>query len=155
MHYLCGFSTREVSWVKTEFRGGTKLWLRRPLSDEFLRYAARDVYAINLLFDHFTGKNYIDHHRLIDQSRRYITMWDERPNPSNGMKNHSLLPLGILDWSFAFCKECKSCHRSLPSECYSNTGWKLAEKRQCWVCRALSVKENLQTQWNRDDDDYF
>lgn len=36
------------------------LWLQRPLPKEYLHYAARDMYAINLLFEHFKEVNYIN-----------------------------------------------------------------------------------------------
>jgi len=124
------------------------MWLKRPLPDKYLLYAARDAYAIGLLFEYFTKENYIND-RLEDQSERYITLWkNERPESPDRFKNNPLLPLGILDASSTrFTKPCKFCHRDFPSNCYSKAGWRLTAKRQCLVCRALSVKENHERQW--------
>ena len=132
------------------------LWLKRPLPKEYLLYAARDVYAISLLLKHFKEVNYINpYYDLSDKSQRYITMWrDGRPRSCDQFSSHALLPLGILDPPCGRkLKPCKSCNHHLSSECFSKAGWENARKRRCWVCRALAVKSNLETQWAQDEDE--
>jgi len=131
-------------------------WLKRPLPEEYLCYAARDVYFIGRLYNHFRQGSYISD-GLLDKSYRYVTIWrDAKPESTDDFRCHGLLPLGILDYhSHALTRSCMGCRRDLPEGAYSKSAWKGMSKRQCWVCRAISVRQTLHQGWDREVDDYY
>lgn len=131
-------------------------WLKRPLPEEYLCYAARDVYLIGQLYNHFRQGSYISD-GLLDKSYRYVTIWrDAKPEVTDDFRCHGLLPLGILDYhSHALTRSCMGCRRDLPQGAYSKNAWKGMSKRQCWVCRAISVRQNLHQGWDQEVDDYY
>jgi len=122
-------------------------WLIRPLSEQYLRYSSRDAYLISMLYAHFKERGYINNHRLSTQSARYVSIFQgARPLVTDIFHRHCLLPLHILDYNgSAETRPCISCRRSLPQTAYPPQGWKTPSKRQCWVCRAVSVKSNMTT----------
>jgi len=122
-------------------------WLIRPLSEQYLRYSSRDAYLISMLYAHFKERGYTNNHRLSTQSARYVSIFQgARPVVTDIFHRHCLLPLHILDYNgSAETRPCISCRRSLPQTAYPPQGWKTPSKRQCWVCRAVSVKSNMTT----------
>lgn len=126
-------------------------WLNRPLSREQLHYAAFDVCCIGKVYELFTAKGYLAG-ETADQNMRYISMWkDAQPKMLDVYKNHPLLPLEILDQpSDYYKKPCIICERDLSESSYSKVAWTSASKQQCWVCRALTVKNNKRIQRERD-----
>lgn len=130
-----------------------KLWLKRPLSEEYLRYAARDVYLIGLLYNHFETNGYISG-QLSAQSDRYVAIWeDAKPGQRDVYRNHGLLPLQVFDCSDGPMRSCMGCQRNLPRAAYSQTAWGKPNQRRCWVCRAIYRKPGKAHSY--DDDDLF
>lgn len=131
-------------------------WLKRPLPEEYLCYAARDVYFIGRLYNHFRQGSYISD-GLPDKSYRYVTIWrDAKPEAKDDFRCHGLLPLGVLDYhSHALTRSCVGCRRDLPEGAYSKSAWRGMSKRQCWVCRAISVKQTLHRDWDREVDERY
>ena len=127
-------------------------WLQRPLPEEYLRYAVRDVYFMGLLYNHFKDEGYITS-QLSAQSDRYVGIWqDAKPNKTDEYKGHALLPLQILDYSYGPVRSCVCCQRNLPRAAYSNTTWGGSKQRRCWVCRAIYLK--IKAHSYDDSDDY-
>jgi len=131
-------------------------WLLRPLPEAYVAYASADASLIHCLFNKFTELGYITS-TLQSQSYTYVSMWKGNQPSSNGTRTgHPLLPLGILDHTSTYdlSKPCTVCSLSLPRTAFSKRSWDSPNDRKCWVCRALSVKSNRESQWN-DDDDYW
>ncbi|KAF5366415.1 hypothetical protein D9758_009777 [Tetrapyrgos nigripes] len=57
-------------------------WLQRPLSAQYLSYAAQDVYIIGIIYDHFLKKRLVGT-ELPEQSARYVSIW-ENDQPLQG-----------------------------------------------------------------------
>jgi len=107
-------------------------WMERPLSPEYLNYAAKDARLIHVLFDTFTAAGWT---KLLssDESMRYVTFHKHQPKGEDQYKNHSLLPLGILNPP---SRKCVGCERQLPFECFANT----KSGGCCYVCMAITKK---------------
>ncbi|KAJ8462612.1 hypothetical protein ONZ45_g17874 [Pleurotus djamor] len=75
-------------------------WLDRPLSQEYLNYAANDVRLIELLYHKLSEESFIyDVDELAITSQRYLGVWNgERTALDDKFTQHSLLPLNIVDY---------------------------------------------------------
>lgn len=127
-------------------------WMNRPLPESYIEYAATDIKLITRLYADFVSKGYIEESELIDQSERYISLHrSSLPPPGSG---HCLLPLGILSppSTYRSALTCGTCARSLSPDCFSQTARNSGGKRNCWVCRALSVRQSAMH--NRSDWDF-
>ncbi len=131
-------------------------WAKRPLADEYLRYAARDVHHIELLYNHFKKEEYIND-QLLAKSAHYVAIWkDAKPHQTDEFRSHPLLPLNILDCHVqAQTRSCVGCRRNLPQMAFSKAAWKEMSKRQCWVCRAINVRNEMHRDWDRDEDNDY
>jgi len=130
-------------------------WLKRPLPEEYLRYAVRDVYFMGLLYNHFKEEGYITS-QLSEQSDRYVGIWqDAKPKKTDEYRSHALLPLQILDYRYGYgpVRSCIGCQRNLPHTAYSNTAWGGLKRRRCWACRAIYLKIKANNAPSYDDDD--
>lgn len=108
-------------------------WMQRPLSPEYLDYAARDARLIHVLFDTFTIAGWTELLSL-DESMRYVTLHKQsQPKGDDQYKSHPLLPLGILN---PVCRNCVGCERQLPFESFANT----YSGTQCYVCSAITKR---------------
>jgi len=105
--------------------------MERPLSPEYLNYAAKDARLIHILFDSFTAAGWTKLLSL-EESMRYVTFHKHsQPKGEDQYKNHSLLPLGILNPLF---RKCIGCERQLPFESFATTD----SGGQCYVCTAIT-----------------
>ena len=108
-------------------------WMERPLSPEYLDYAARDARLIHVLFETFTTAGWTELLTL-DESMRYVTLHKHsQPKDDDHYKSHSLLPLGILN---PLSRKCVGCERQLPFESFANTN----SGGQCYVCMAITKR---------------
>lgn len=106
-------------------------WMERPLSPEYLNYASRDARLIHILFDTFTTAGWTKLLSL-EESMRYVTFHKySQPKAEDQYRNHSLLPLGILNPPF---RKCVGCERQLPFESFAMTH----SGRQCYVCTVIT-----------------
>ncbi|KAF5381895.1 hypothetical protein D9757_007596 [Collybiopsis confluens] len=120
------------------------LWLSRPLSPEYLQYAAHDVEIIDALYSHFLQAGYIDSD-LPSQSQRYVSIWsDHPPKPDDIYRSHPLLPLDILTSTNPLTSHtvlCVGCARHLTLSSFpkkeQNTHMHKRTQRHCWVCMAV------------------
>jgi exonuclease 3'-5' domain-containing protein 1 len=110
-------------------------WMERPLSREYLDYAASDARLIHALFDAFTTTGWT---KLLspEESMRYVTFHKHaQPKGGDEYKSHSLLPLGILNPPL---RKCVGCQRELPFGAFAFA--KADSGRQCFVCRAITTR---------------
>ncbi|KAK7047626.1 hypothetical protein VNI00_006394 [Paramarasmius palmivorus] len=130
-------------------------WMARPLPEQYIQYAITDARLIDILYDEFKRCGYIDG-VLSQQSMRYITLWKSRqPRMQDTHLAHPLLPLGVLENpEYYICRTCNTCQRELSQDDFSKTGWRIAQKRVCWVCLAVTKRENMQRDWDREAYDY-
>lgn len=108
-------------------------WLKRPLSQAYLSYAATDIHLMGLLYDHFSVKGYIHMSEHFAQSMRYIELWkDEKPVDRDPYKGHPLLPLEILALpSDSIKRVCSGCKRHLSQASFHK------KKIRCRICDIL------------------
>jgi len=133
---------------------GHSLWKTRPLPQHLVNYAARDVTVIARIFKHFQAQNYLQP-QLSEQSARYIQIHHPRiPQEGDGYTGNSFMPLDILSVPTGMTLICNCCRRSLSYRCFSATGQRLVKQRNCWVCRAVKIKES-QENYDFDRDDYY
>lgn len=105
--------------------------MERPLSPEYLNYASGDACLIHILFDTFTTAGWTKLLSL-EESMRYVTFHKySQPKAEDQYKQHSLLPLGILNPPF---RKCVGCERQLPFESFAMTH----SGRQCYVCTVIT-----------------
>ncbi len=125
--------------------------MQRPLTDEYLEYAASDVLLIHALYNHFIENKFIDLATLPSQSMRYVSMWrNNQPKSDDIYAGHPLLPLGILREPSSPTAECIHCKRTLSQDAISSK-----EYSNCWVCRAITIIVRLRQRWEREDDAYY
>jgi len=141
VHNLAGLERCLTEHQCVKAKGGSNLrpkvdhqsWMERPLSLEYLDYAARDARLIHLLFETFTTAGWT---KLLssEESMRYVTFHKySQPKNEDQYMNHSLLPLGILNPPM---RTCSGCERRLPFEAFARTN----SGRQCYVCRAITKR---------------
>ncbi|KAK0444095.1 ribonuclease H-like domain-containing protein [Armillaria borealis] len=118
-----------------------KRWLERPLSQEQLGYAAKDVRLIGRIYEHFKAQNYLTEN-LPEQSERYVTHWEARqPEKDRYFNSHCLLPLDIIDYDARRpTKRCDGCERLLAVQCFPRETTS-SEGIYCWVCNAVLRKK--------------
>jgi exonuclease 3'-5' domain-containing protein 1 len=117
--------------------------MRRPLEVSYLRHAVRDVEVIHQIYDLFSARGYL-YPELAEDSMKYVSIWeDARPKKYDCFRNNGFLPLGIIDrtWS-SETGRCMSCMRCLPKGYFSESKWRIVAKRQCFVCRAVAIRNN-------------
>jgi len=131
-------------------------WKMRPLPQQLINYAARDVVLIARIFKRFEENNYLPRVLLFEQSRRYIQIHHNTiPRTGDRYKEHCFLLLDILNEPpLGRTLTCNCCGRSLShGDCFSAAGQRLVKQRNCWVCRAVKVRGSA---WRdrREDSDY-
>jgi len=120
-------------------------WRVRPIDSQLLRYAARDLQLIDLLYSRMKNERYI-RSDLAEVSKRYVEIWIGGYPPAS--TKHSLLPLNILTPSQPVSQlvveiRCESCLRHLPLNCYTNIGLHDMVGNRCFVCRAYEKRSQF------------
>ena len=129
-------------------------WARRPLAKTYQDYAAQDIVLIAELYNKFLSQHYIREDKLLAQSSRYIAL--NRGDQPGKIDGHPLLPLNILDpVTYGKHLVCNHCSRSLPADCFSKAAATAGARRNCWVCRAVRVRNNLHRKWEEEEEMYF
>ncbi|KAK0193327.1 ribonuclease H-like domain-containing protein [Armillaria mellea] len=118
-----------------------KRWLERPLSQEQLGYAAKDVRLIGRIYEYFKAHDYLAEN-LPEQSERYVTYWKAtQPQRDRYFNSHCLLPLDIIDYDARRpTKKCDGCERLLAVQCFPRETTN-SEGIYCWVCNAILRKK--------------
>ncbi|KAF9467847.1 ribonuclease H-like domain-containing protein [Collybia nuda] len=111
-------------------------WLDRPLSNDYLSYAAADIRLMGLLYDEFSVKGYTNYPGLCGESVRYVELWkNDQPVPGDLYKSHPLLPLEILySYPNSIRRGCSGCKRFLSQASFRGNGIR------CLVCKVVKKK---------------
>ncbi|CAL1709466.1 unnamed protein product [Somion occarium] len=115
---------KDAEVVAMHKAGGSERWMRRPLPDRLVQYAANDIYLIAMVYTFFI-KNCWILPELQAQSARYIFQETTREQKDLRQRNGAgrYLPLGVLsDPALSGpLYECLLCTRSLDLSCYETT----------------------------------
>lgn len=99
-------------------------WMQRPLPQEYLRYAAGDIYELALVFSFFQSRWYVGSWlfpkpELEEQSARYVNIHAGRPiQQGNIYQSSNLCPLDILTVPAGPRSQCNKCRRMLSRACF-------------------------------------
>ncbi|EJD48685.1 hypothetical protein AURDEDRAFT_150817 [Auricularia subglabra TFB-10046 SS5] len=96
-------------------------WLERPLPEEYLTYAAGDIYELERVFTFFRSRSYVGTRNqprpvLEEQSARYVAMHSGPVQQGNIYHSSNLFPLEILTpaaLSYGRMSRCGKCYRLL------------------------------------------
>ncbi|KIP09340.1 hypothetical protein PHLGIDRAFT_333751 [Phlebiopsis gigantea 11061_1 CR5-6] len=144
---------------------GCEMWLRRPLTEQLLQYAAKDILLIGVLYPHFQRSGWIpnDHTeyvRLLEQSRRYISAHREQGKSTDldVFRPCALMPLDTLAEPLGPLHRCTACNRFLSYSAFetcegaapssgshlaSSTRIALLRRPRCRLCSILALKNGL------------
>ncbi|KAI0633944.1 ribonuclease H-like domain-containing protein [Trametes polyzona] len=94
---------KDPAIVAMHAAGGSALWLKRPLPENLLEYAAHDLTLIALVYAYFLRKTWI--HTAVDrgtlgaQSARYVAFFGTREGMARAaaQDRKRFMPLGIID----------------------------------------------------------
>ncbi|EJD48659.1 hypothetical protein AURDEDRAFT_183239 [Auricularia subglabra TFB-10046 SS5] len=115
-------------------------WMIRPLPEDLVSYAVRDIIILALAREHFSRRGYLDDtDALLAQSARYITLHERfRPAPEDAFQGSSLLPLDILhDPPLGAARlDCMGCKRALGAANFAQAQ-PGAGVRLCLICSTL------------------
>ena len=101
------------------------MWEQRPLTEQLLQYAAKDILLIGILYADFYRRGWIprtpkEFTSLIIQSQRYVSAHREQGKspPTDVFKPCQVMPLDVLDDPIGALYPCLSCHRWLSLSAY-------------------------------------
>ena len=104
---------------------GSRMWLERPLTEQLLQYAAKDILLIGLLYAEFAQQGWIpqefpNYHRLLGQCQRYVSAHREqgKSGETDIFKPCQIMPLDVLDHPVGAKHRCAACRRSLSLAAY-------------------------------------
>jgi len=112
----------------------------RPLPEDLLTYAVRDIVLLGYVREEFKRRGYLDNAVVMQQqSARYISLHDRgRPRGDDYFQGSHLLPLEILQAPAPRVPrtECTGCHRMLTQRSFGQGEWR-SLGAMCRVCRTL------------------
>jgi exonuclease 3'-5' domain-containing protein 1 len=139
----------------------THLWLKRPLGDVFLSYAASDIRMIAHLFSTFVERGIIPTDdgqldELLRASAQYVSRGGQRARLRRAtrtapfqlynllMRNAVVVPLGTKLYN------CTQCGINAPAVCFESQGG--MQRGECRVCvagdlKSFMMRKKLQKTW--------
>jgi len=125
-------------------------WIKRPMNEASLLYAAEDICKIQQLYDVFVEEGYIDEETLVQQSASYMYL-HAKVRPIGGKyQTPGLFPLAVfLKTPTDAPTQCRGCERSLPETCFTRSAARGKTRKICFVCRAIDTNEQLCPKWRR------
>ena len=107
-------------------RLGSSMWKDRPLSEQLLQYAAKDILIIGVLLPNFYERGWIPRaqhacSQLLGQCQRYVSAHrDQGKSPQHDVfKPCAIMPLDVLNTPTGSTHQCASCNRWLSLFAYS------------------------------------
>lgn len=126
-------------------------WLKRPMNETSLLYAAEDICKIQQLYNVFVEEDYIDEETLVPYSASYLALNVEtRPNEDK-YRMHGLLPLAVFPSTAAFSlsMQCQGCKRNLPASSFLPSAAQGRSPHLCFVCKAVDTSGKLTRKWRK------
>lgn len=143
---------------------GCDMWLRRPLSEQLLQYAAKDILLIGVLYPHFYRSGWIpnsrtEYFRLLGQSQRYISAHREQGKSSDTdvFRPCCIMPLDTLTEPSGPLHRCMACNRFLSYAAFETcegfvplgngqpeaSRLSILRRPRCRLCSILAMKNGL------------
>ncbi|KAJ3554005.1 hypothetical protein NM688_g3324 [Phlebia brevispora] len=124
----CGFPAgngKDPAVVKMHKSIGSRMWVERPLTEQLLQYAAKDILLIGILYAQFSKQGWIprlpsDYYYLLGQCQRYVSAHREQGKSAavDAFKPCQIMPLDVLDHPVGPKYRCNACHRYLSLATY-------------------------------------
>jgi len=121
----------------------TKVWTRRPLTDDLIQYCVVDTMAMFRLYNKMKDVNGGEQARLRVASEKYVDLYRGKSERRfNYYETNAYLPLdiipdkGTLDFP-ASNTACTGCHRQFPREEFSITQLRNGDQK-CRVCKEIN-----------------
>jgi len=142
---------------------GSAMWSYRPLSEQLLQYAAKDILLIGVLYPHFCRSGWIprdpvQYAVLLAQCQRYVSAHVEQGKSANAdvFRPCGIVPLDVLTEPFGPKFICFACNRALSisafemqpkpplqtSKAVLNETTAPLRSTRCRLCFALALKNN-------------
>lgn len=97
---------------------GSRMWKDRPLTEQLLQYAAKDILLIGILYAEFCKLGWIprfpsDYFYLLGQCERYISAHRDQGKSvqEDIYKPCGVMPLDVLEHPVGTKYQCSACHR--------------------------------------------
>lgn len=112
----------------------SEVWMKRPLTDILLQYAAIDIYKLAKLYGKLVSAS--NRGTLLEISERFGSMYPTRRSRTDKYVNNGLLPLEILAISPGVKRQCAGCKRLLTEGSFAR-----GMEVKCKVCiRVMSFR---------------
>ncbi|KAI0087170.1 ribonuclease H-like domain-containing protein [Irpex rosettiformis] len=139
---------------------GSSMWAFRPLTEQLLQYAARDILLIGVLYPHFIRSGWIpmdppNFSSLLTQCQRYVSAHVEqgKSTETDIFKPSCIIPLDVLTEPSGPKYLCFACNRALSetafetkkdlnSAAYKSVTKGFMRSTRCRLCFALACKKN-------------
>ncbi|KAI0685374.1 ribonuclease H-like domain-containing protein [Cytidiella melzeri] len=143
---------------------GSAMWASRPLTEQLLQYAARDILLIGVLYPHFIRSQWIPREpalffTLLDQCQRYVSAHIEQGKCTDKdiFKPCGIIPLDVLTEPFGPRYLCFACNRPLSrtafetkqdthSQASKPAARNALRSARCRLCVALAFKKYPKTE---------
>jgi exonuclease 3'-5' domain-containing protein 1 len=139
---------------------GSEMWAHRPLTEQLLQYAARDILLIGVLYPHFIRSYWIPripalYEILLSQCHRYISahVAQGKSSDTDPFRPCGIVPLDVLTEPDGPQSLCFACHRSLSRTAFETRPYtydgqptkQLQRSTRCRLCFALALKNDPKT----------
>ncbi|KZV88297.1 ribonuclease H-like protein [Exidia glandulosa HHB12029] len=122
-------------------------WHARPLGEEMIAAAARDVHYVRTMWKHFVAQDWVREEELEAQSGRYAGLVRAmRPFSHDTFRCNGLLPQGILEDLAGERWTCTLCERELARGYFLRIALFNEGRRFCKTCRAVRMRKMRQEQ---------
>lgn len=143
---------------------GCAMWAQRPLTEQLLQYAAKDILLIGVLYPHFCRDGWIprdpgQYGMLLAQCQRYVSAHQEQGKSADVdvFRPCAIVPLDVLTEPSGPKYICFACNRSLSTNAFdmhtkqpshgprnSPAPKAILRSTRCRLCHALAMKNGMQ-----------
>ncbi|CAL1710956.1 unnamed protein product [Somion occarium] len=129
------------------------VWMQRPLTEQLLQYAAKDIQLISMICTDFIQKGWIPsdphaYYHLLAQCARYVSAHREqgKSGETDAFRPTAIMPLDVLTEPWGMQHQCVACRRSLSVSCYQvlEDGLYRWRRPRCSLCHVLAMKHRIE-----------
>jgi len=141
----------EVTRMHKDRKG--ELWMHRPLTEQLLQYAAKDIQLISTLCTHFIQRGWVpydptSYNNLLRQCARYVSAHREQGKSSeeDAFRPTAIMPLDVLREPRGILCKCAACNRSLSLHCFqlsTDTYRRTVRRPRCMLCHVLALRHKV------------